>query len=197
MIESSPANVIHSREGESLFGFWWRHHVRAVESTRKTFGLSMELFDVAVRDPLWRAATQLSMGLDNVFFPEWRQKTVKEPVFIVGHPRSGTTMLQRCLTQTDDFVVFQLWHLLFPSLTARKLIGPIVRDRIREGKDVLVPGEVGHSFALGEDIVFSDSMPASLRYPASASRRARTVPPAALRTQRELLPVCRGRARVG
>jgi len=196
MFESTatPAQQTHGREGETLFGFWWRHHLRAVDSTRKTFGLSGELFEVAVRDPLWRAANQLGMRLDDVFFPAWREETVREPVFIVGHPRSGTTMLQRCLMQTEDFVEFQLWHLLFPSLTERRLVGPLVRDRIRRGKDVLVPGEVGHSFALGEvdeeellflfhamtqfypvlsglafseedfeEIVFSDSLPASLR----------------------------------
>lgn len=145
-----PAPLPHPREGETLFGFWWRHHRRAVESTQKTFGVSRELLEVVFRDPLWRAANQVCMRLDDVFFPTWRAKTVREPVFIVGHPRSGTTMLQRCLTQADDFVEFQLWHLLFPSLTERRLIGPLVRNRIRKGTDVLVPGEVGHSFVLGE-----------------------------------------------
>jgi omega-hydroxy-beta-dihydromenaquinone-9 sulfotransferase len=59
-------------------------------------------------------------------------------------------MLQRCLTSSDDFVVFRFWELLFPSLSSRKLVGPVINRMIRDGKDVIVPKTVGHLFALGE-----------------------------------------------
>lgn len=130
--------------------FWRRQHRRSVRATWRTFGIGRELAEVALRDPVWRAATQISLALDGVLFPAWRDSVIDKPVFIVGHPRSGTTMLHRCLTQTDEFVVFQFWHILFPALTARRLVGPVVRARVKAGKDVLVPKEVGHEFALGE-----------------------------------------------
>lgn len=138
-----------SIEGESLNGFWWRHHLQSIRATVKTFGMGKHLARV-LSITLWREATLLSMWFDNLFFPAWRKKTVDRPVFIIGHPRSGTTMLQRSLTSGDDFVVFRMWELLFPSLTARKIVGPIIKRKIRSGKDEIMPKSVGHHTALGE-----------------------------------------------
>lgn len=142
--------MTRSKEGQSLDSFWWQHHLQAVRAIAQTFGIGRELAQVMILHTLWHEITMIGMWLDNLFFPAWQQKTVDRPVFIIGHPRSGTTMLHRCLTATDDFVVFQFWQLLFPSLTNRKLVGPVVNYLIRHGKDVLVPKQVGHLFALGE-----------------------------------------------
>jgi hypothetical protein len=141
--------MTRGREGETLNGFWWRHHRESIRAVAQTFGIGWPLFKV-LAITLWRESTRLAMWLDNLFFPAWREKTVDRPVFIIGHPRSGTTMLQRSLTSSDDFVVFRFWELLFPSLTARKLVGPVVRRLIRDGKDVIMPKSVGHLSALGE-----------------------------------------------
>lgn len=138
-----------TKESESLNGFWRRHHLQAIRATAQTFGIGWPLVRV-LSLLFWREATLLSMGLDNLFFPVWRSKTVDRPVFIIGHPRSGTTMLQRSLTSSGDFVIFRLWELLFPSLTARKIVGPIINAMIRSGKDVLMPKSIGHFAALGE-----------------------------------------------
>ena len=138
------------KENETLNSFWWRHHLQSIRATIQTFGIGKELAKVMILHTLWRQATVLSMRLDNLFFPAWRRMTVDRPVFIIGHPRSGTTMLHRSLTSTGDFSVFLFWQLLFPSLTSRKLVGPLVNRMIRQGKDVIVPKSVGHLFALGE-----------------------------------------------
>ncbi|MGC1376631.1 MAG: sulfotransferase [Anaerolineales bacterium] len=142
--------MTRSKEDESLNDFWRRHHWQSIRATAQTFGIGADLLRVLILYTLWRESTLLFMQLDNLFFPAWRRMTVDRPVFIIGHPRSGTTMLHRCLTSTEDFVVFKFWHLLFPSLTSRKLLGPLMDRLIRQGKDVIVPKKVGHLFALGE-----------------------------------------------
>ena len=61
--------------------------------------------------------------LDDIFFKAYRDIVVKEPLFIVGVPRSGTTFLHRVLAKdTERFTTFTLWELLFaPSITERKV----------------------------------------------------------------------------
>lgn len=59
--------------------------------------------------------------LDYVFFPGFRKVEVKEPLFVVGIPRSGTTFLQRLLTEdTDRFTTMTLGEIaVAPSITER------------------------------------------------------------------------------
>ena len=61
--------------------------------------------------------------LDYLFFPAlWRQKVVA-PVFIVGHARSGTTLMHRLMASDEDrFSYFLYWEMFFPSLTLKKLV---------------------------------------------------------------------------
>lgn len=63
--------------------------------------------------------------LDEIFFRGYRRIEVRRPVFIVGIPRSGTTLLHRVLAEdSQQFTSFALWELLFaPSVTERKLLG--------------------------------------------------------------------------
>lgn len=147
-----------NQQADSLNRFWWRHHWQSIQTIAHTFGVSPALFRVSVVNTIWRELTMFSMPLDNLFFPAWHNQRVERPVFIIGHPRSGTTMLHRSLTSTDDYVVFKFWELLVPSLTARKLVGPLMDYLIRTGKDTIVPKNVGHLFSLGavdeEDFLF-------------------------------------------
>ena len=61
--------------------------------------------------------------LDDVFFRGYRKIAIKDPVFIVGIPRSGTTLLHRVMARdTESFTSFKLWEMLIaPSITERKL----------------------------------------------------------------------------
>ncbi|MGC9469745.1 MAG: sulfotransferase family protein [Anaerolineae bacterium] len=67
--------------------------------------------------------TWFSFLLDDIFFPGYRKQEVKEPVFIVGNPRSGTTFLHRLMARDDhNFRSIRLWEILFaPSVTQRKI----------------------------------------------------------------------------
>ena len=60
--------------------------------------------------------------LDDVFFRGYRKIAIKDPVFIVGIPRSGTSLLHRVMAQdTERFTSFKLWEMLIaPSITERK-----------------------------------------------------------------------------
>jgi len=62
--------------------------------------------------------------LDRVLFPDHLQVEVREPVFIVGPPRSGSSHLQRVLARDEEtFASAKLWELLLaPSITQRKLV---------------------------------------------------------------------------
>jgi len=61
--------------------------------------------------------------LDEIFFRGYRDVEIREPVYIVGNPRSGTTFLQRLLARDEKtFVTMRTWEMLVaPSVTMRKL----------------------------------------------------------------------------
>ncbi len=53
--------------------------------------------------------------LDHVFFPGFRRQPVKEPVFIVAPPRSGTTLTQKLMSlDVERFVHVKLYQTIFP-----------------------------------------------------------------------------------
>jgi len=59
--------------------------------------------------------------IDNLFFYKFKKIDIKEPLFIVSMPRTGTTMLLHLLSSfKNDFTSFKLWELLFaPSITQK------------------------------------------------------------------------------
>ena len=65
---------------------------------------------------------RVGFWLDDLLFPGYRDVEVKAPVFIVGIPRSGTTLLQRVLAEdTANFTGFKLWEsMLAPSIVEWK-----------------------------------------------------------------------------
>lgn len=62
----------------------------------------------------------LGLLLDYLLFPHFRRVQIREPLFVVGVPRSGTTFLHRLLALDSRFTTTALWELLFaPSVTQR------------------------------------------------------------------------------
>src|SRR5262249_15622524 len=47
---------------------------------------------------------------------------VEKPVFIVGHARSGTTLLHRLMSKDERFSAFLLYELFLPSLIQKKVV---------------------------------------------------------------------------
>ncbi|MBK5965073.1 sulfotransferase family protein [Thiocystis minor] len=63
----------------------------------------------------------LGFLLDEIFFPGYRRVTIREPLFVLGVPRSGTTHLHRVLAADDQFTTFSTWECLFAlSVTERR-----------------------------------------------------------------------------
>lgn len=73
---------------------------------------------------LYRAVIGAGMALDHVFFPGIRKVRIERPLFIIGNPRSGTTLVHRFLAGHGVGSAFQLWEMLVPSLTLRWLLRP-------------------------------------------------------------------------
>lgn len=61
--------------------------------------------------------------LDPILFPALRRTEVRAPVFILGHARSGTTLVHRLMSKdAERFSAFMLYELFFPSLLQKKVI---------------------------------------------------------------------------
>lgn len=71
---------------------------------------------------LFNLLHMLGHALDEILFFGYRKKTISEPVFILGIPRSGTTLLQRILSYDKQFTTFTTWEaLLAPSVSEKYL----------------------------------------------------------------------------
>ena len=81
-----------------------------------TAGLSMAL-------PMVYGTLKTAHIADDLLFRGWRKTKVREPVFILTGPRSGTTRLHRLLAQDGDKFSYQkLYQSIFPSPTVYSLV---------------------------------------------------------------------------
>jgi len=62
----------------------------------------------------------IGLWLDEVLFRGYRRQAVERPLFIVGPPRTGSTLLQRLLAGDGQFSSLKTWEVLFaPSVTQK------------------------------------------------------------------------------
>jgi hypothetical protein len=73
-----------------------------------------------------RTAVAAGMALDHVFFPRLRRTRANRPIVLVGNPRTGTTFLQRFLTDEGFGAGMELFLMLYPSLVLQKMLRPIL-----------------------------------------------------------------------
>ena len=66
-------------------------------------------------------------ALDYILYPGFLHQEVKQPVFILSNPRSGSTFLHRMLEKDQQFTYLSLWQSLFNSVTIYKLVAFITR----------------------------------------------------------------------
>lgn len=68
----------------------------------------------------WQALNWLGLLLDEVFFRGYRKVEVRQPLFVIGPPRTGTTHLHLVLSAHPETTTFRAWECLFAvSVTAR------------------------------------------------------------------------------
>jgi omega-hydroxy-beta-dihydromenaquinone-9 sulfotransferase len=102
------------------------HYVRLYRAISKTFGFRVRPLGPFLILQLRQAISAVTLGLDYLFYPRHRKQVIDRPIFIIGNPRSGTTFLHRLLLGAGGMAAFELWEMLFPAITARKLLGRIV-----------------------------------------------------------------------
>ncbi len=126
--------------------YWWRV-VRHVWGLRDWDGRRAMLARLLLWIPLRTLLHGTCFLLDYLLFPRlWIQK-VERPVFIVGHARSGTTLIHRLMSADGaSFSYFLYWEMFFPSLLQKKLIrgigwldgqllGGVLHSRIKDWDD--------------------------------------------------------------
>lgn len=130
--------------GSAMLRTWRKQYVRLLRSTFDTFGFEKVFWKMLLGKPVMLHLDRLFFRLDPMLYPGCVAQRVTKPVFIIGHPRSGTTFLHRFIHASGEFVCFQFWEIIFTALTARKLFYPWIAKRKASGKDVIVPQETGH-----------------------------------------------------
>ena len=102
------------------------HYLRLYRTINKTFGLLAAAVGTFLILQVRQGISATTLGLDHLIYPRHRKQVIDRPIFIIGNPRSGTTFLHRLLLGAGGMAAFELWEMLFPAITARKLLGRIV-----------------------------------------------------------------------
>jgi hypothetical protein len=71
-------------------------------------------------------------ALDRILFPGYKRELVREPVFIVAPPRTGSTLTQKLMSLDEErFVYNSLYQTIFPAVTFQRCFDALVSfDRI-------------------------------------------------------------------
>lgn len=96
-------------------------HLHLYRVITKTFGLWLRPLGALLLLQVRQAISATTLGLDHLIYPRHRKQQLDRPIFIIGNPRSGTTFLHRLLVGAGGMAAFELWEMLFPAITARKL----------------------------------------------------------------------------
>ena len=83
------------------------------ESFRLTFKRVCVLLSLAIFLLFVIIWNNIGFVLDDIFFPEYKNEPINEPVFIIGNARSGTTYMHKLMCAEKRFSSFKLWELLF------------------------------------------------------------------------------------
>jgi hypothetical protein len=109
------------------FSNYWKM-LRLARRERNTAARRYYLFVLLVPVPLVSGFHAICFLLDALLFPDLRKTEIRNPVFIVGHARSGTTLVHRLMSRDEGrFSSFMLYELYFPSLLQKKLIRFVAR----------------------------------------------------------------------
>mgnify|MGYP006301241345 CR=1 FL=1 len=98
--------------------------------------------------PLFFMINRLALHLDPLLFPSLRRIEVERPVFIIAHPRSGTTFLQGLVSLHPEIASFRTWEMFFPSVILRRAVKPLVMLAEALGLSRLQRAAKGHRIEL-------------------------------------------------
>ena len=110
----------------SIFYIRYKTHLKFIylhcikHFTVRRFFIGLTYFLIIFIVSIINSLTRL---LDEILFPNYKNITIKQPVFIISNPRSGTTFLHRLLCLDEQkFVYNLLYHTTFPSITLYRII---------------------------------------------------------------------------
>jgi len=96
---------------------------RAIWRSSVGFGRKLLLSALFCFLLLWGVLNAICLGLDHVLFPGFRKVRVKRPVFIIAHPRSGTTLTHRLMLKDPGrYSCTRAYECLLPSILQKKLV---------------------------------------------------------------------------
>jgi len=111
---------------------------------------------LAVALPALAAFHAVCMGLDRVLFPGFRRVAVRAPVFIIGHARSGTSLLHELMSRdAERFSTFLTWELFLPAIVQKKLVrglGALDRRLLGGALDRRIHAFEDRAFARGREM---------------------------------------------
>jgi hypothetical protein len=83
------------------------------------------LFFTALFWVMW-VIVALGRAIDHLLFPGFRRQALREPVFIIAPPRSGTTLMQKLMSLDEErFVHNKLYQTIFPAVIYQRLFDGI------------------------------------------------------------------------
>ena len=91
----------------------------------KTFGKWISPIFSGIAISVLRIVVFLGQQIDKILFSKIH-RPLKNPIVIVGNPRSGTTFLHRFLIENGFGVGSQLWQMVYPSIIIQKMLKPFL-----------------------------------------------------------------------
>jgi len=71
----------------------------------------------------WGVVNWICLRLDHLLFPAFRKVEVKQPIFIIAHPRSGTTLTHRLMLKDPGRYSFaRAYECLLPSILQKRCV---------------------------------------------------------------------------
>ncbi|MEN9446827.1 MAG: hypothetical protein RJA25_116 [Bacteroidota bacterium] len=111
---------------EDIFYIRWRTHLRLLYlHTIKHFSIRNFILGIAyfLIILIVSAINIFFRLLDELLFPNYKNITIKQPVFIISNPRSGTTFLHRLMCLDEEKFVYNLmYHTTFASITVHRMV---------------------------------------------------------------------------
>lgn len=93
---------------------------------RRTFKVRVVPLFLALLFAVVRTFVGVAMTLDNLLVGRLRKTKAARPIVLVGNPRTGTTFLQRFLSDEGFGKGMELFLMLYPSLLLQKLLRPVL-----------------------------------------------------------------------
>ena len=128
-----PARNNHARGWAEMF-FNWRMFRRALRLAlfQQPFSLRRWAYVIFFSGLflLFLGFVVVGRAVDHIFFPGFKRQTVKQPVFIIAPPRSGTTLVQNLFSLDEDrFVHLKMYQTIFPAVCFQRVFDALAAAR--------------------------------------------------------------------